>query len=151
MSALAGTCVQDLMATGIYSCNCHDGFSLNPKTGRCRAGTLCDNAASDPWPFGMRFDTSDCGSRVVTPCVVGNLESTIASAAASAGCPIVDLISIRVEVPGACPSLLEVRSDFLAELPQPFLACFTKVLGSLSVACAGGCALIENGPVGPIL
>ena len=63
-----------------------------------------------------------------------------------------DLLTVRIELAGGCPTLLEARTDYLPDLPQPFLSCLGKVLGSLRVGCAPGpgCALIENDPAGPI-
>jgi hypothetical protein len=155
MSALAGTCALD--PSGTYYCQCNDGFSIDMKTWRCRAGSVCDNAAKDDaWPFGLRFDTKDCASRPVTGCPDPGsafaLNQIITSAAAKNGCPIVDLLTVRIELAGGCPTLLEARTDYLPDLPQPFLSCLGKVLGSLRVGCAPGpgCALIENDPAGPI-
>jgi hypothetical protein len=152
MSALAGTCELNA-TTGDYSCRCGVGFSVNTATGRCRADTACDKSAGGPWAFGMRFDPKDCAKRPVTACATSSatrLETTIENFAAKNGCPVVDPLTIRIELVNGCPTLLEARSAVLPALPQQFLTCFEQTLATLRAGCASDCALIANEALGPV-
>jgi hypothetical protein len=153
MSGLAGTCHVFDGPPQSWWCECADGFSINPATGRCRAGTACVAAAADAWPFKMPFDTTDCGSRAPTACESSDagaemrVEGTVGSLGWQPTCSLPELLTVRIEITDGCPTLLEGRGVGRSLSPQDtaFLACYGARLASTHVACGSGmaCQMME--------
>jgi hypothetical protein len=151
VSALWGHCV-DGGAGG--ACECHDGFSINPKTGRCRFGNLCVASGADDWPVTVMVDHADCGSRKVSSCsgmgMPDGLYDQILTVA-EATCALPPFIYLRIELTSGCATLLQVRGDGSAPDPK-LVQCLAKTLTTWRWSCAdpSACSLIEWEPVGPI-
>jgi hypothetical protein len=160
MSALAGTCV----ALGDYwYCQCTAGFSLNPKTQRCRAGSACVAAAADAWPFRTGFDTSDCASRPAVACdapASGGQSLILAKlgrlSIANPTCSLPSYLTVRVELVDGCATLLEGRgpTDDQGPVQQydlDFLECFGAELAATRFACgnATDCYMAEWDTLAP--
>jgi hypothetical protein len=149
-AAHEGTCQP---FAGSWYCDCADGFSINPKTNRCRRGTMCIAAAADAWPFRNPFDTSDCATRMVTTCPAPppSPDDTPPEEELLRGlyldCKVPAYLTVRVETVGACPTLLEGRglNPTLSDQELSALACLAPKLSQLNVAChsSSGCFLYE--------
>ena len=138
-----------------WSCDCADGFAINPKTDRCRRGTTCVAAAADPWPFRRPFDTSDCATRTATTCPPAPPPPDSTPPADELmrslyiECKVPDYLTVRIETMAACPTLLEGRglNPTLSGQELQALDCLTLRLAQLNVACLGGasgCFMYEN-------
>jgi hypothetical protein len=152
LQTIAGVC-DPTFAAG--SCACNAGFSPNPRTGRCRAGTACAASAADPWDFRMPLDTADCASRATTACADGGTPRDVLATLMTSTCQLPLELTLRVELVDGCPTLFEAgaapTATFSAEAFQPFLTCFTAILEHARLACSTGtdCLLETEFPVLP--
>jgi hypothetical protein len=127
----------------------------------CGGGTPASSGPSTPcaddgalWPYRMPIDASGCASRVPTRCVdfdqggttpLGSLATLSDSV-----CDGAPLVSLRVQVDGGCPTLLEARSASpFTPRDQEFLTCFAAALGKLRFECAQGTSCSTLDPVRP--
>jgi len=157
MSALAGMCVAREMPAGTSYCTCADGFSINPRTWRCRAGTECAASATDAWGFSASFDTQDCARRAVTSCsslVDRPVEQAFFALTADRACLLPAYTTLRLELRDGCPTLFEAHTDLPEGTPldPSSLGCMAALLAGVRFECSTGtdCALIHFDPVGPI-
>lgn len=131
-----------------WYCECHGGFSINPKTARCRAGSACMAAAADDWQFRMQLDAGGCGSRPATACPGGAIDLGTLQALMTGACYLPGYLMIRVELVGGCPTLLEARSTVrpaLADDETKFLSCFAPRLAATRFSCAASaCAMVVS-------
>jgi hypothetical protein len=137
-SALAGTCTP---SGDYWYCQCADGFSINPKTSLCRAGTACVAAAADSWDFRMRFDTTDCASRAATACdaPVRAFQTPLFAELLALGgptCTLPEFLTVRVELVNGCPTQLEANDVVGASLDLDYLRCFADSLKGARFSCA---------------
>jgi hypothetical protein len=149
---VAGACSYFPAAAPWFSCACADGFSVNFKTGLCRAGNVCMAAGSDAWPLSMPFDTSDCATRVTTRCAQldGGPDASLATALTTlmgSTCRQPELLTVRVEVVDGCPTVFE--ASFLGSKTPPtgmFVACFSPLLAHLRLDCvpSTACFMAEH-------
>jgi hypothetical protein len=158
MSAVAGACVPD---GDYWYCACADGFSINPKTNRCRAGTACVAAAADEWDFRMPFDASDCAARAPTACDANthpgqDAVATELLALPGPKCAMPPNLTIRIEVVAGCPVILEGRAPnpgdgTIASFYLDYLHCLADAVGGVRLACAGGpdCVMAEWDTLAP--
>jgi hypothetical protein len=159
MSALAGTCVP---FGDYWYCECADGFSINPKTQRCRAGNVCVAAAADAWPFRMTLDASDCASRSATACDEPGSDphaqvlAMLGQLSSEPGCYLPSNLTVRVELVDGCATLLEARSPSgdngpIAQFYLDFLECFRAKLAATRIACgtAADCYMAEWDTLAP--
>jgi hypothetical protein len=146
---VAGTCDESV----IGQCDCVAGYSINPRSGRCRAGTACVAAAADPWEFMTTFDTSDCASRAPTACMMDDPRGPPILRLATPACELPLELTVRVELQDGCPTRLEVApAPGVPSVPafaQPFFACFSTILAHARLACSTGadCELETMYPV----
>jgi len=143
ISAFEGTCVPQGW------CVCHDGFSINRKTNRCRVGTYCVAAASDEWQFRMPIDAGDCASRPPTACRKETLDTyDLEAMMMSATCFIPADFAIRIELAGGCPTLLEASSrsgrTTLSDSETKFLSCFAPLIATKRFSCPDSTCVMEE-------
>lgn len=149
---VAGSCSYFPGAAPWFSCACADGFSVNFKTGLCRAGNVCMAAGADTWPLRTPFDTSDCATRVATRCaqVDGGSDASLARALTTlmgSTCMQPDLLTVRVEVVDGCPTVFEAsRLGSMMPPTGPFIDCFPPLLAHLRLDCvpSTACFMAEH-------
>ena len=149
---IAGVCQP--IGTGSY-CSCNAGFSFNPRTGRCRAGSACVAGAADPWPIKMSIDATDCASRAPTGCATTDTLSSIFLGLMTQSCRAPLSLTVRVELVDGCPTLLELGAypPVMASTYDPeFAACFSDILSHVRVGCSTGsdCYMETMIPIGAL-
>jgi hypothetical protein len=156
MSAVAGMCVPD---GDSWYCQCADGFSINPKTNRCRVGSTCVAAAADAWDFKVAFDASSCASRAPTACDApqhqGDVEAELL-ALPGQSCTLPEALTVRIEVVGGCPTVLEGSGPHpsggtLNSYYLDYLHCLAASIQGVRLACGGAtdCVMAEWDTLAP--
>ena len=138
-----------------WFCGCNPGFSVNPRTGRCRAGTACVAGAADPWGFEMSLDTTDCASRAPTGCATTDRLSSLFLGLMTGSCRQPASLTVRVELVDGCPTLLELGA-YPPVMPvtydPEFGACFSDILSHVRIGCSTGpdCYMETMIPIGTL-
>ena len=147
MSGLAGTCKILTSPSSAWYCDCAQGFSVNPKTGLCRAGSACVAAGADQWALSVRLGPTNCATRPESSCapVAGTADDQVTAAIGKlvvTDCQFPELVHLRVELISGCPTLFELDKE---PANPSLLNCLEKVLLSSRWSCAGdsACALFE--------
>lgn len=158
-SAIAGTCTILGDQGQYWTCDCNAGFSNNPETGLCRAGSRCVASENDGWSFGDSLDSFDCALRPILPCADGPPMSEQRTTDAltkliTGACGAQFGLMVRIQFLGGCPMLLEAgrwRSG-LGAGDLKFLQCIEAVLPKVRFDCdqPKACALLEWISPGPI-
>jgi hypothetical protein len=146
-SGLAGTCTVVTSPSPAWRCDCAQGFSVNPKTRLCRAGSACSAAGADQWALSIRLGPTNCAMRAESSCApaAGTADDQVTAAIGNlvvADCQFPDLLHLRVELISGCPTLFELDKE---PANPSLLNCLEKVLSS-RWSCAGdtACALFER-------
>jgi hypothetical protein len=148
-SSLAGVCALVVAPVLGSSCTCNDGFSLNPKTQRCRAGaTICLAAAADEWPIKKPLEHADCAARERLECANGFVGGGRQSVSRDLDALIQTChpyaVWIRIEFTGGCPSLLEMGRASASDVQTA--DCMVAALATKRWGCAedpSACQLYE--------
>jgi hypothetical protein len=157
--ALAGTCMVLGEHGEYWTCTCNAGFSNNPETGLCRAGSRCVASEGDAWSYADSLDSFDCALRPILACADGPplTEQRTTDAlmkVITAACGPEFGLMVRVQLRGGCPMLLEAarwRSSINA-LDLKFLQCIEAILPEVRFDCdePTACALLEWVSAGPL-
>ena len=142
INGVGGTC----NASG--TCICGAGFSVNPRTGRCRLGNACAAAGADSWAETVRVASPGCGMRPASICrsTAGTADERLSAAVETTiggECVLPANFTVRVELVAGCATLFELDHDF-DDSSQ--LNCVLKVLSSVRWSCAAetNCVLYKH-------
>jgi hypothetical protein len=155
MSALAGTCHVSPPPPALpndppsWYCDCAEGFSLNPSTQLCRAGTACQAAAADPWTVTVDLPTSDCAARLAEDCgrpgvpQVERLNSHVLLFLDQM-CRLPPYYTVRLELVNGCASRYQIKFPGGGPVSPDLVSCL-KVLLKFRFTCAlpTDCAMVE--------
>lgn len=132
------------------TCICQVGFSINPATGRCRRGSLCEAARADFFDksIAFAFTAEDCASRPAALCPTPTqpvLDEQVLLFAQDQCKPPQGTV-LRLELIGGCASLMSVRFSNLGA-PPDLVDCLTNALFFKRWSCAGdnACSLVGGG------